>query len=251
MHVAVTAPSAFEDHVAAKVSGHIRDDLSGICLPDDSAFRHLDLYIPALFTGHSFFLAVFSVLCGILADMAEVGEGVETLIHYKNDVAALAAVSSVRAACGDILFPAERDMTVAALAAGNNNSGFIYKHELHSCRYLRSRPPQRPGLPGLRRSCIKIYLSCQYLEFYYNRQSAGRCIQARRCFFCRYTESSGRKQPFSARSSHCFENQFGTKALPCGNYFMLPAPQPQLPLQDVRKLSCGTCRSARNEGCRL
>ena len=43
----------------------------------------------------------------------------------------------------------------------------------------------------------------------------------------------------------------GTKPYLAADLIIPPAPQPQLPLQGERKLSYGTCRSARNEGCRL
>jgi hypothetical protein len=67
--------------------------------------------------------------------MPEISEGVEALIHDKDDIASLAAVSSVGTAGRNIFFPAERDVPVASLAAGNNDSGFIYKHEILSCGY--------------------------------------------------------------------------------------------------------------------
>ena len=135
MHIAVSAAAALEDHIAAEVSGHIRNDLARICLTDDRALRHFDLNVLAALAGHALLLAVLAVLCGVFAHMAEIREGVEALVHNKDDITALAAVTAVRTACRDIFFPAERDMAVAALAAGNNNSGFIYKHVILSCRY--------------------------------------------------------------------------------------------------------------------
>ena len=135
MHIAVSAASPLEDHIAAEVTRHVRNDLSGVCLADDSALRHLDLNILPALAGHALLLAILSVLCGIFAHMAEIGQGIETLIYNKDNVAALAAVTPVRPSCRDIFFPAEGDVSVPALAAGNNDSGFIYKHEILSCGY--------------------------------------------------------------------------------------------------------------------
>ena len=143
VHVAVAAAPAPQEHVAPHVTGHIHDDLARIRLPDDSALRDLDHHVLALFARHSLLFAVLTVLGGILAHVAEIGQCIESLVDDKDDISALAAVPSVGAACGDIFFTAEGDMSVAALAAGNNDSRFICKHR---CVFSGDKNTQRaPG----------------------------------------------------------------------------------------------------------
>ena len=117
VHVAVAPAAAAQDHIAAQVAGHIGDDLAAVGLADHSSLGDLDLDVLALFARHPLLFSVLAVLGRIFADMAEVGEGIEALVHDKDDVASLAAVPSVGAARGHIFFTAEGDMAVPALAA--------------------------------------------------------------------------------------------------------------------------------------
>jgi len=48
--------------------------------------------------------------------MAEVGQGVESLVHLENNISALSAVSAVGTSGRHIQLPAEADMTVSAFA---------------------------------------------------------------------------------------------------------------------------------------
>ena len=117
VHVAVSSPPAAEDDIAPQITGHVRDDLAGLCLSDHGSLRDLDLDILALFAGHSLLFPVLAVLGSIFTDMTEVGQRVQAFIDDKYNIAALSSVPSVGTARGDIFFPAERDMAVAAFAA--------------------------------------------------------------------------------------------------------------------------------------
>ena len=48
--------------------------------------------------------------------MPEIRQCVQPRVNFNNDVAAAAAVAAVRAACRDILLPAEADVAVSAFA---------------------------------------------------------------------------------------------------------------------------------------
>ena len=50
--------------------------------------------------------------------MAEVIEGIDSVIHFQDDISSLAAVSSVRPPSRNIFFPAERNAAVAAFSLG-------------------------------------------------------------------------------------------------------------------------------------
>ena len=50
------------------------------------------------------------------------------IVHNKDDVAALTAVTAVGAAGGDIFFPMEADLAVAALTGFDPDFCNIYKH---------------------------------------------------------------------------------------------------------------------------
>ena len=55
-------------------------------------------------------------------------QGIEAFIHFKDHIAAPAAVAAVRTAVGDIEFPAEADMAVAALAGTDKYLCSVCKH---------------------------------------------------------------------------------------------------------------------------
>ena len=142
--------------------------------------------------------------------MAEIGQGIETLIYNKDNVAALAAVTPVRPSCRDIFS-------------------------------LRKETCPSPPLP-LETMILALSINMKYspagIENYVHKQKA----PGENCSFL----------PGALIVSKIDLAQKLYRSV-IGNLLMLllPAPQPRLPLQDVRKLSCGTYRSARNEGCRL
>ena len=58
--------------------------------------------------------ALLSVASHIFADMTEIGQGIQSVVHFKNDIAAATAIAAVRTASSYEKFPAEADMTVTA-----------------------------------------------------------------------------------------------------------------------------------------
>ena len=84
------------------------------------------------------FAAGLTVLCNILPDMAEVRQGVQTVIDFKDNIAASAAVTAVGTACRNKEFAAKAHMAVAALAGLNINFGVICKHSI-SCIQLKHK----------------------------------------------------------------------------------------------------------------
>ena len=84
------------------------------------------------------FAAGLTVLCNILPDMAEVRQGVQTVIDFKDNITASAAVTAVGTACRNKEFAAKAHMTVAALAGLNINFGVICKHPI-SCIQLKHK----------------------------------------------------------------------------------------------------------------
>ena len=128
MHIAVSASAAFQDQIFPAVAGHIRDHFAACGFPDDGPLGHLDDHVLALFAGASALLAGFTVLSLVFADVAEIRQGVETLVHFENDASAVAAVAAVRTARRDIFFSAKRYVSVAAFSAAHDDLRFIYKH---------------------------------------------------------------------------------------------------------------------------
>ena len=61
--------------------------------------------------------------------MTVIVEGVESLVYLKNHIAALAAVSAVWAAVGNVELPAEAYMAVSAFAGADPYFRSVCKHE--------------------------------------------------------------------------------------------------------------------------
>ena len=75
------------------------------------------------------FLTVLDAVgAGEAADAAEFAEGVQTGVHFKDDIAAAAAVAAVGPACGHVKFAAEAHVAVAAFAGFDEDLGTVYKH---------------------------------------------------------------------------------------------------------------------------
>ena len=81
----------------------------------------------------SLLFALLTVTGFVFADMPEICQGIQALVHLEDHVTAPSAVSAVRPAAGHIFFSAEGDVAVAALAASDIDSRSVCKHEnLHS-----------------------------------------------------------------------------------------------------------------------
>ena len=126
MRIAAAAPAAL-CHSDRCVVGQVCNDQTRSRILDDRAQRHLDDQIFGICTVAQPGTALAAFGCSILALIAEVHQRAEVIIHHKDDVAALAAVAAVRAACGHELFTMEADRAVAALAGMEPDGGDIDK----------------------------------------------------------------------------------------------------------------------------
>jgi len=73
--------------------------------------------------------ALLSVASHIFADMTEIGQGIQSVVHFKNDIAAATAIAAVRTASSYEKFPAEADMTVTAFSGSDINFCTVGKHK--------------------------------------------------------------------------------------------------------------------------
>ena len=71
--------------------------------------------------------------------IAEVQQGGQIVVDPEDHTAAVTAVAAVGAAGGNIFFPVEGHRPVAALAAADGDSNFIYKHSVSSIAHASSK----------------------------------------------------------------------------------------------------------------
>jgi hypothetical protein len=116
--VSLPASAAFEKDPAVD-TGKVLDDLSGLGILDDGSGRNRNLDVDSITTVTPFTTAVFPVFCMVGTDKLQVGERSQVMLDDKYDIPASAAVATVRASLGNILFPSEGNTTVAPVSGGN------------------------------------------------------------------------------------------------------------------------------------
>ena len=111
--------------------GHVLDDLVRLCVAHDGAAGDADREILALLAELARALTVHAVVGDVFALVAEVHQRRHIVVDHKDNVAAVAAVSTVGTARGDILFAVERHRAVAALAGAAEDACLIDKRCCH------------------------------------------------------------------------------------------------------------------------
>ena len=118
--------------------GHILDDLVALRVAHDGAAGHTDREILALLAVFARALTVHAGLGDVFALVAEVHQCRHVVVDDEDNVAAVAAVTAVGAARGDIFFAVERHRTVAALTGAAENARLINKRCCHVGTSLKS-----------------------------------------------------------------------------------------------------------------
>ena len=137
MRVAPAALAATAENERLGI-GHILDDLVRFRVAHDGAARHADREILALLAELARALTVHAGLGDVFALVAEVHQCRHVVVDDEDNVAAVAAVTAVGAACGDIFFAVERHRTVAALTGAAENARLINKRCCHVGTSLKS-----------------------------------------------------------------------------------------------------------------
>ncbi len=149
MAVAAAAFSALCDDDAFSIRDQVREDFTCLVIVDHGADRQRDDdgFSPAPRAVRA--ATGFSVLRLVMSLVAEVEEGGEPVGGCEHDIAAVSAVSSVRAAAGNEHFPAETAAAVAAATGFDGNSDFIDEHRIPSS--VKSERASPGGvMPGTR-----------------------------------------------------------------------------------------------------
>ncbi len=129
--VSESAFAAFDDENGLIVVGEVADQVSGVCVEDFGAAGNQDNAIVAGWSGAVFDAAFCAVFAFDDALVAEVEEGLEVFVGFKNDVAAPSAVAAAGSACGHVFFTSEGYHPFSAVACDDLNFGLI--DELHEC----------------------------------------------------------------------------------------------------------------------
>lgn len=86
------------------------------------------IHVGTVGTVAALFAALLTVFCLIFSFMTVITEGILSLVNFKNDVSALAAVAAIRTAVRYIFFPAEAYMAVAALTGTDIYGSSVCEH---------------------------------------------------------------------------------------------------------------------------
>ena len=121
------AAAAASGHNHRLRAGQVCHDEVGLGLLQHGAARHADDKVITVRTAHPLGTAVLAVGGGVFALVAEVHQGGQVIVRHKDDVAAAAAVTAVRAARRHKFFAVEGHHTVAALAGVQPDRGGINK----------------------------------------------------------------------------------------------------------------------------
>ncbi|MNY04840.1 hypothetical protein D3C86_1375400 [compost metagenome] len=114
------------------MASHVTEDLTGALILHAGTDRYLDGDIFATLAGTVTALAVLATFSTERFLKAVVDQRVEVFVRQQIDVAAIAAVTAIRAAVRDILFAAEADATITTVTCNDQNRCFIYKLHLPS-----------------------------------------------------------------------------------------------------------------------
>ena len=125
--VAQTVPAAFRHHQTLTVFGHIAHGLAGALVDNPGADRHFYRHVFTTLTGTVAALAILPTFGAERFFKTVVDQGVQVLVRFQPDIAAITAIAAVRTAFRNILFAAEAYATIAAVTCYDQDRCFIYK----------------------------------------------------------------------------------------------------------------------------
>ena len=128
MCVTASAPSALADDELLSVMGQISQHGTGFLFADDSARRNQNIEILSRFPRHIVDPALLTVSSNITCLVAKRCQRIQPAVYFQDQIAAMSAVTTVRAAPGNIFFTVKMHESIPALAGTNINFSFIYKH---------------------------------------------------------------------------------------------------------------------------
>lgn len=99
-----------------------------VVVVDEGAWRDADEEVVGAFSGHFFTHAVLAVVGVPVMSPREVEEGIFVGVSEEDDGSAIAAVAAVGSAFRDVLFTAEGDAAVTAVAGFDFDDGFVDEH---------------------------------------------------------------------------------------------------------------------------
>jgi hypothetical protein len=126
---APTAPAG-RNHLPLAILGEVADKLTGIDVMHDGSARYVHVKIVARTPGLVPARTTLTAFGPEFPGNTEVREGIHGSIRDQVNAAATAAITTVRAASFDVLFTAEAEAAVAAIAGLHANGCFV--DELHS-----------------------------------------------------------------------------------------------------------------------
>jgi hypothetical protein len=114
--------------------GEVMEHFAGFGVIDDGADGDREIDAMAVATLAIAAFAVAAALARVFGVVAEVEQGVVVCGGVERDVAAASAIAAAGAAFGDVLFAAEGEAAVAAVAGFDFNEYFVYEHFIYRAK---------------------------------------------------------------------------------------------------------------------
>ena len=127
MNITQTVRSAARHQQLLAVRHHLADEFLGVGVEHTRPDRYTDVDALALVPGHLPPHAILSTLGAMMALMPEIDQRVQAAVGYKEDMAAIAAITAVRTALRDELLTAKTDTAVPAVAGLDLDNRLIDK----------------------------------------------------------------------------------------------------------------------------
>ncbi|CGV83387.1 Uncharacterised protein [Salmonella enterica subsp. enterica serovar Typhi] len=120
-------PAALRDQQTLTVFGHVAHRFTGSLVDNARTDRHFDGHVFTAFTGTVAARAILTTFSAERFFKAVIDQRIQVFIGFHPDVAAVAAITAVRAAFRDIFFAAEAHTAITAIACNDQNRCFINK----------------------------------------------------------------------------------------------------------------------------
>ncbi len=138
--------TAARHHQALPRAHQVTEQLAGFGLVHEGTDRHLDDQVLPGFTTAVVAASVFTTLGNELALMPEIDQRVDAAVGFQQHAAAVAAVTAVRSAHGNVFLAPETDTAIAAVTGTHIDFRLIY--EFHTANRNQTRHGSHTTTPA-------------------------------------------------------------------------------------------------------
>ena len=115
-HVSFASSATFEGHKLLAIFKKVCNYVATLCVTNDCACGHFDDKIFSTLACAIFCATRSAVFCTEMLFELEINESVHIFVCDKDDVTAIATITTIRATVGNVLFSMERHGAIATVA---------------------------------------------------------------------------------------------------------------------------------------